>query len=108
MRGDTLNLVPYLLCCLPPLAGIKFNVVMFGSSHQFMYPACVPYSEETAAAAEAWVQANVNSNWGGTEILGTLEAIFSVPVSQGAPRQTLPALCSCLNKFGGLGRSGRA
>lgn len=80
-------------------AGIKFNVVMFGSSHQFMYPACVAVSEETAAAAEAWVQANVNANWGGTEILGVLEAIYRVPAAEGAP----PALHGSTDH---LGRSG--
>jgi len=68
------------LCC----TGAKFNVVVFGSTWQFMSPKCEDYTEDSAAAAVAWIQTNVHANWGGTEIAGTLDAIFDVPVSDGA------------------------
>ena len=66
-------------CC----ADTKFNVVVFGSSWQFMSPKCQDYTEETAAAAVAWIQTNVHANWGGTEIAGTLQAIYQTPISDG-------------------------
>lgn len=64
-------------------AGVKFNLVMFGSSHRMMWPEARDVTEARTAEAEAWVQANVNARWGGTEILGALEAVFDVPVSKG-------------------------
>lgn len=83
---------PQIWWCYAP-AGIKFNVVMFGSSHKFMHRACVAVSEATAAAAEVWVQANVNANWGGTEILSVLEAIYKVPAAEGAPPDPVGPAC---------------
>lgn len=67
---------------LPP-AGVKFNLVMFGSSHQMMWPQAREVTEGHTADAEAWVQANVNARWGGTEILGALKAVFGMPISKG-------------------------
>ena len=49
-----------------------------------MSPKCEDYTEDSAAAAVAWIQANVHANWGGTEIAGTLDAIYDTPVSDGA------------------------
>ena len=85
---------------LPP-AGVKFNLVMFGSSHQMMWPQAREVTEGHTGEAEAWVQANVNARWGGTEILGALKAVFGVPVSKGETRrlqlrmQTLVRLPTC-------------
>ena len=49
-----------------------------------MSPKCQDYTEDSAAAAVAWIQANVHANWGGTQIAGTLDAIYDTPVSDGA------------------------
>jgi hypothetical protein len=66
-------------------AGIKFNIVMFGSSHSFMHPSCVDYDAASEAAAVAWIGVNVNAEWGGTEILGCLQAIYQHPITSGKP-----------------------
>ena len=68
-------------------------MVMFGSSHQMMYPVCKPYSEATAAEAQAWVQQHVHANWGGTEIQAVLEAIYRVPVAEGMTLSRSRLLC---------------
>lgn len=44
-------------------------------------------TDATTKEAEAWVQGNVHSNWGGTEIHGALKAVFDVPISKGMPLQ---------------------
>ena len=76
-------------------AGVKFNVVVFGSSWQFMSSECQDYTEESAATAVAWVQANVHANWGGTNIGGTLDAIYSTPICEGALCDPFGACKSC-------------
>ena len=71
-------------------ADVKFNVIVFGSNWQFMSDACQDYTEESAAAAVAWVQTNVHANWGGTEIGGTLDAIYKTPLCDGVQRAACP------------------
>jgi von Willebrand factor type A domain len=66
-------------------AGVKFNLVMFGSSHQMMWPEARDVTDDHTTQAETWVQGNVNAHWGGTEILGALKAVFAVPISKGEP-----------------------
>ncbi len=62
---------------------------MFGSSHQFWHPACLEYTASTEKQAVSWINTNVNANWGGTEILACLAAIYKVPVTQGEQQEAL-------------------
>lgn len=65
------------------LAGIAFNLVVFGTRYSFMSDQVVPYNESSEASALAWIKQNVNADWGGTEIRATLQAVCNVPVTEG-------------------------
>lgn len=76
-----------LQLCLRSLpAGIPFNVVGFGSTHEALFPASRPYDEQSLAEASAHVKA-LQADLGGTEILRPLEAILAAPVAGGGLRQ---------------------
>ena len=56
----------------------KFNIVSFGSNHQFLWPAFRDYAQDSIEIAIGYVQ-RMMANMGGTEILSPLEAIFQIP-----------------------------
>ncbi|KAG1658856.1 hypothetical protein FOA52_008813 [Chlamydomonas sp. UWO 241] len=71
-------------------SGIEFNAAVFGSSFTLMWPQCKGYDEATQRDAVAWLQANVNADWGGTEIHKVLAHIYEkVPLPAGATRQVV-------------------
>lgn len=76
-----------LQLCLRSLpAGLPFNVVGFGSTHEALFPASRPYDETSLAEASAHVKA-LEADLGGTEVLRPLEAILPSPVAGGGLRQ---------------------
>ena len=72
-----------LLQSLPESA--YFNIVSFGSRHELLFPKSERYTESTLARARAAVQ-SMRANLGGTEILGPLQAIQTMPVPRGYAR----------------------
>jgi len=62
-----------------------FNVVSFGTNHEFLYPESVLYSEVTLKESVEEME-DVKANMGGTDIYNPLEKIFSLPVKKGYPR----------------------
>ncbi len=62
---------------LPVDSGVRFNMTVFGSSHNSLYDSCKPYDSKTEKEAVAWIQNKVHANLGGTEILSTLQHIYS-------------------------------
>ena len=45
------------------------------------------YDEATQQEAVQWLNSNVHANWGGTEILSVLEAVYKMPLAKGSSRQ---------------------
>ena len=45
------------------------------------------YNEANQQEAVQWLNQNVHANWGGTEILSVLEAIYKMPLAKGGSRQ---------------------
>ena len=45
------------------------------------------YNEANQQEAVRWLNQNVHANWGGTEILSVLEAIYKMPLAEGGSRQ---------------------
>lgn len=80
-----------------------FNIVMFGSAHTMMWPQAKDATPTAAAEAERWIQDNCNGNWGGTEILQCLKAVWGVPVTSG---EHLPNLSVIRPIFACLTRKG--
>eukprot|EP01113_Clastostelium_recurvatum_P026749 TRINITY_DN3212_c0_g1_i3.p1 TRINITY_DN3212_c0_g1~~TRINITY_DN3212_c0_g1_i3.p1 ORF type:complete len:918 (-),score=245.79 TRINITY_DN3212_c0_g1_i3:11-2764(-) len=67
--------------------GTLFNIVGFGTRHEFLFPeGSVEYNERTLAHATQHI-GGLAANLGGTEILRPLEAIFGQPAKEGIPRQ---------------------
>ncbi|KAF1848931.1 VIT-domain-containing protein [Cucurbitaria berberidis CBS 394.84] len=75
MAGSRMKLViqalKVFLKSLP--VGVKFNVCSFGSSHSFLWPKSVTYSQETLDAATRHAD-TFSANYGGTEMLYPLKA----------------------------------
>ena len=44
-----------------------FNIVVFGSLHDELFPACVAKSSDTVLQAKAFIK-SLQANWGGTEL----------------------------------------
>ncbi|KAG2443278.1 hypothetical protein HYH02_009348 [Chlamydomonas schloesseri] len=74
---------------LPVDSGVRFNVTVFGSSHNSLYNSCKPYDSKTEKEAVAWIQNKVHANLGGTEILATLQHIYSSPIAAGYTREII-------------------
>ncbi|KAG2443276.1 hypothetical protein HYH02_009346 [Chlamydomonas schloesseri] len=82
---------------LPVDSGVRFNVTVFGSSHNSLYNSCKPYDSKTEKEAVAWIQNKVHANLGGTEILSVLDfmlptcarIIYSSPIAAGYTRETI-------------------
>ena len=72
---------------LPTNAGVSFNVLVFGDRHEMMWPAPRPYDAASEAEAVAWCQGRIHANWGGTEVLSALGAIYASPLPEGTTRQ---------------------
>ncbi|KAJ7995230.1 hypothetical protein DPEC_G00242380 [Dallia pectoralis] len=79
---DTLLL---LLKSLP--MGCYFNIIGFGSSHEFSFPKSVEYNQKTMEEALQKVK-GMGADLGGTEILQPLKEIYSQPCLPDQPRQT--------------------
>ena len=68
-------------------ADCYFNIVSFGSRHQFLFPnGSQKYSEDTLKQA-CELQSHMEADFGGTEILRPLEDIYGRPAIEGYPRQ---------------------
>ncbi|KAG2443262.1 hypothetical protein HYH02_009335 [Chlamydomonas schloesseri] len=74
---------------LPVDSGVRFNVTVFGSSHNSLYNSCKPYDSKTEKEAVAWIQNKVHANLGGTEMLQTLESIYMSPIAAGYTREII-------------------
>jgi uncharacterized protein YegL len=75
MDGTNIKLVKQalkvLLKSLP--VGVKFNICSFGSSHSFLWPRSVTYSQTTLEEAIRHTE-TFNANFGGTEMLQPIKA----------------------------------
>ncbi|KAG2443413.1 hypothetical protein HXX76_001771 [Chlamydomonas incerta] len=74
---------------LPVDSGVRFNMTVFGSSHNSLYDSCKPYDSKTEKEAVAWIQNKVHANLGGTEILGTMQHIYNSPIAAGYTREII-------------------
>ena len=64
---------------------MSFNVVIFGSQHELLWPGgCKPYGGAAEAEALAWIQARVSADLGGTEIHAVMEAVYAARGGGGA------------------------
>lgn len=72
--GEARNALQLCLRSLPP--GILFNVAGFGSRYESLFPKARAYSDETLAAADAWVR-RMEADLGGTEILPALKKLLA-------------------------------
>lgn len=76
-----------LQLCLRSLpAGIRFNIVGFGSTFRKLFPKSRAYDEKSLAEASAHVK-SLEADLGGTELLPALESILAARVSGGTLRQ---------------------
>jgi len=66
--------------------GTKFNIVSFGDHHRKLFPTSVTYDETTFATATQYV-ADMDANFGGTNILSPLREVLATPPSKDFPRQ---------------------
>lgn len=86
MSGESIeearNALQLCLRSLP--AGLRFNVVGFGSTFEALFPASRPYDEKSLAEASAYVKA-MDADLGGTEILPALRAVLEAKAD--GPRQ---------------------
>ncbi|KXZ47715.1 hypothetical protein GPECTOR_33g597 [Gonium pectorale] len=74
---------------LPAGREVAFNVTCFGSNHKSLFPACRPYDADSEREALSWIQKHVAADMGGTEILATLQHIYSSPLSPGFTREVV-------------------
>ncbi|XP_050690346.1 von Willebrand factor A domain-containing protein 5A-like isoform X2 [Eriocheir sinensis] len=91
MQGDKIkNARTTLLLFLKSLpAGCLFNVVSFGSDYSLLFPeGSRTYTEETLKIALN-LQATMDADMGGTEILKPLQSIYSKPLRPGYYRQII-------------------
>ena len=79
----------YFVKDLPVNANISLNVAVFGSSYSLMWPQSKAYNELSQKAAVEWIQDNVHANYGGTEVLSVLQAVYSQPIGPDATRQII-------------------
>lgn len=56
--------------------GSKFNIVSFGSRHDFMFESSVEYNEENLKKALEQLK-QFSANYGGTEILSPIRAVIN-------------------------------
>ncbi|XP_066486198.1 von Willebrand factor A domain-containing protein 5A-like [Tiliqua scincoides] len=75
-----------LLKSLP--LGCHFNIYGFGSHYESFYPKSVEYTQQTMSESLQRVK-ELDADFGGTEILQPLQAIYRQPFQEGHPRQLL-------------------
>ena len=63
-----------------------FNVILFGSSFQSLFPESKLYDDHTFEDARTSIH-GIDANLGGTEILSPLQHIFNQPLKAGLARQ---------------------
>eukprot|EP01137_Pigoraptor_chileana_P008384 Opistho-2@55134 len=78
------NALRIFMRSLPPDS--YFNVVGFGSSHQFLFKESVKYDNKSMAKATTHAQ-SLQADLGGTELLDPMQAILRRPQIKGYPRQ---------------------
>jgi len=83
------NAALYFVRDLPVAAGVKFQIVLFGSSHKSMNAASLDYDAQAEQHAVDWINANVRANLGGTEIYQTMKAVYDTPIPEGYERQVI-------------------
>lgn len=66
--------------------GCRFNIIGFGSSYKVLFPGSVEYNQANLDTAVSHVE-NLGANLAGTELLGPLKFIFSLPLVAGLSRQ---------------------
>ena len=88
MQGQSIHLArEALLIFLHSLpATSHFNIVMFGSRYNSLYPASRPYDDATLGEAKQLVT-ELQANLGGTEILQPLKFVLQQPVLAGLARR---------------------
>ena len=88
MAGQSMNLAKEaLLVFLHSLpASSFFNVFIFGSSHQSLFPDSRRYDDDNLREAKVSCE-GISANLGGTEILTPLKSILQQPVKVGLARQ---------------------
>ncbi|KAF5835661.1 von Willebrand factor type A domain-containing protein [Dunaliella salina] len=93
MSGDPIKFARdaalYFVRDLPIAEGIKFQIVLFGSSHKTMSTTSVDYDAQAEQHAVTWINTNVNPNFGGTEIYKTMRAVYDTPIPEGYERQII-------------------
>ena len=76
------------LCLRSMIAGCRFNVVGFGSSHEPLFPEARAYDQASLETASQQV-AGLRANLGGTEILPALRFVLEQPLRGDIPRQVV-------------------
>jgi Ca-activated chloride channel family protein len=74
------------LCLRSMIAGCRFNIIGFGSSHHPLFERSRPYDEASLSEASAHVAA-MKADFGGTELLPALEFALKHPRAGSLARQ---------------------
>ena len=64
-------------------AGIRFNAVLFGSTFVKMWPALREYDATNEQEALTWLRQHECANMGGTEMLATIQDVYSQLPAEG-------------------------
>jgi hypothetical protein len=76
------------LCLRSMIAGCRFNIIGFGSSHKALFRRSMPYDESSLSQASAHVAA-MAADLGGTELLPALELALTPASEDGLARQVV-------------------
>ena len=77
--ADTVAALQVILRGLP--VGCTFQIVSFGNRHEMLFPdGPAVYGDDSLTAAASYVS-EMSANFGGTELLRTLTAVFASPVN---------------------------
>jgi len=76
------------LCLRSMIAGCRFNLIGFGSSHDALFDRCRTYGEASLSRASAHVAA-MAADLGGTELLPALELALKPARAEGLARQVV-------------------
>ncbi|HTL29467.1 MAG TPA: VIT domain-containing protein, partial [Tepidisphaeraceae bacterium] len=89
MQGESIfQATKALELCLRSLSpGDTFNICRFGSTFDLMSPEPIPYDEQSLNLALRYIR--LGSDFGGTELLRPLDAIFKIPPRAGSVRQII-------------------
>jgi hypothetical protein len=76
------------LCLRSLVAGCRFNIVGFGSTHESLFPEARAYEQASLDAASRHVE-SLRADLGGTEILPALQFALEQPRAADLPRQLI-------------------